>query len=71
LWRQEVAVVAPAATNGQAAESHSTREEIYSWVANLSNHITAERAMNALKRAKVKHPSEFRKVRPKPIIIFF
>jgi hypothetical protein len=69
-----VAVVAPATNGaGQAAESHSTREEIYSWVANLSNHITAERAMNALKRAKVKHPSEFRKVRcqaPKNIYIY-
>jgi hypothetical protein len=60
---QEVVVHAPPAQGAEAQGKESMREEISLWVANLSNHITAERAMNALKRAKVKHPSEFRKVR--------
>ncbi|ELR24886.1 cytosolic regulator of adenylate cyclase [Acanthamoeba castellanii str. Neff] len=53
--------VAPESETGEAQGKESIREEIILWVTNLSNHITAERAMNALKRAKVKHPSEFRK----------
>ncbi len=52
----------PPPAQGEAQGKESIRDEITLWVTNLSNHITAERAMNSLKRAKVKHPSEFRKV---------